>query len=135
MSDQVQKNIQVLKHWFETVCKCDINEIMKEWEEISTENYWIHDPSTPNLQPGRDKYLESFEQDMKNTAERRIDIEDMFGEEDKVVTLGTYEFVEVKTREKKKMMVIGISRFENGKIAEEWQVMAPVTSSSGCNEH
>ena len=125
MSTDTQKNMQILRRWLKIVMTDDVEKMKKEWKEISTDNYWLHDPSTPNLPPGREKYLETFEQDMKNSAKRRIDIKDMFGVEDKVVTLVYYEFLEVKSREKKKVMAIGISRFEKGKIAEEWQVLAP----------
>jgi ketosteroid isomerase-like protein len=125
MSDQTQKNMQVLKHWFETVSKGDIAKMMKELAEIITKDYLLHDPSAPNLQPGREKCLESFEQDIKNMVGIRVNIENMFGVEDKVATQGIFEWLDVKTQERKKMMGIVISRFENGKLAEEWQVLAP----------
>jgi ketosteroid isomerase-like protein len=125
MPDQVQKNMQVLKHWFETVSKGDIAKMRKELAEILTKDYLLHDPSTPNIQPGREKYLESFEQDIKNMVGIRVNVENMFGVEDKVATQGIFEWLDVKTQERKKMMGIIISRFENGKLAEEWQVLAP----------
>ena len=131
MSTVTQKNKQVLKHVFEAVNKGDISQMKKELAEILTPDYVLHGSSNPNLQPGRDNYIEFFDQDSKNFGEFQFIVEDMFGFEDKVVTRGFFSSVELKSHEKTTMAVIVISRFEHGKIAEEWQVMAPVTSSSG----
>lgn len=35
MSDQVQKNMQVLRHWFDTLNTGDITEIKKAWDELA----------------------------------------------------------------------------------------------------
>ena len=127
MSDQTEKNMQVLRNLFDTMNKGDIPQTRKVIEEICTEDYLLHDPSTPDLKPGIKKYLESFDQFWGENSGIHVVAEDMFGEGDKTVTRGYFEYVENKTQEKKKMVEIFISRFENGKIAEEWQILAPVS--------
>jgi predicted SnoaL-like aldol condensation-catalyzing enzyme len=130
MSTETQKNMQVLRHWFETLEKGNHSQKMKELKDICTEGYVIHDPSTPNIQPGIANYIESFNQFMKENAGPRVIIEDMFGVGDKVVSRAVFEFIELKTHEQKKMTGIVISRFEDGKLAEEWQVLAPIPAST-----
>ena len=127
MSDQTKKNMQVLRYLFDTMNKGDIPQTRKVIEEICTEDYLLHDPSTPDFKPGIKKYLESFDQFWGENTGLHVVVEDMFGDGDKTVTRGYFEYVENKTQEKKKMVEIFISRFENGKIAEEWQILAPVS--------
>jgi predicted SnoaL-like aldol condensation-catalyzing enzyme len=127
MSDQTKKNMQVLRYLFDTMNKGDIPQTRKVVEEVCTEDYLLHDPSTPDLKPGIKKYLESFDQFWGENTGLHVVVEDMFGDGDKTVTRGCFEYVENKTQEKKKMVAIFISRFENGKIAEEWQVTALVS--------
>lgn len=50
---------------------------------------------------------------MKNIAEIRLTIEEMFGNGDKVVTHGNFEWLVVEAKEKKKMMAIVISWFKS----------------------
>jgi predicted SnoaL-like aldol condensation-catalyzing enzyme len=125
MSNDVQNNMQVLRHWYETVQKGDFIKMKNEWADICTDGYTLHDPSTPDLKPGKANFMEFFDQAFKNMSDIRLKIEEIFGGGDKVVSQGIFEWVEGKPPEKKKMMGIIISRFEDGKVAEEWQVMAP----------
>jgi predicted ester cyclase len=102
----------------------------KELEEICTQDYMLHDPSAPNFKPGLADFLEGWVQMVGNFKEIRLNIEDMFGVGDKVISRGIFEWTDAKTQEKNKVMAIVISRFENGKLAEEWQVMAPFADST-----
>jgi predicted SnoaL-like aldol condensation-catalyzing enzyme len=130
MSTETQKNQEVLIGLFKIMNMGDMAQVRKALMEVCTEGYVIHDPSTPNIQPGIANYIESLNQFMKENSEPRVIIEDMFGVGDKVVTRAVFEFIELKTHEQKKMTGIVISRFENGKIAEEWQVLAPFATPS-----
>ena len=68
MSQDPQKNMAVIRHWLDTVNKNDVAKMLKEWGEIAAEDYVIHDPSTPDLQPGLAGYLKLFEQQMSASA-------------------------------------------------------------------
>jgi len=125
MSQDPPKNMAVLRHWFDTINKNDVAKMVKEWREIATEDYLLHDPATPDLKPGLADYLKLFEQQMAAVADRKVTIEDMFAVGDKVVLRGVYQFLDLATQEQIKMAAIGISRFEGGKIKEEWQILAP----------
>ena len=125
MSQDPQKNMAVLRNWFDTINKNDVAKMVKEWREIATEDYLLHDPATPDLNPGLADYLKLFEQQMAAITDCKITIEDMFTVDDKVVSRGIYEYLDLGTQQRIKMAAIGISRFEGGKIKEEWQILAP----------
>lgn len=127
MSDQVQKNMQVLRHWFDTLNKGDITEIKKAWDEIAiSEDYVLHDPGEPHFSMRFEDAWKGVESFLQNFAGYRIHVQDMFGLEDQVVTRATIEPGDVSTPEKQKMMAIIISRFKNGKLIEEWQMAQPI---------
>ncbi len=129
--DQNQKhNLAVIRHWFDTINENDTAKMLKEFAEIITGDYLLHDPSTPDLQPGAANFLKLFEQQLAEGADRKLTIEDMFAADDKVVSRVLYEFLALATQERKKMAGITISRFEDGKIIEEWQVVTPLETPS-----
>ncbi len=125
MSQDPQKNMAVIQHWFNTVNGNDVTEMVKEGAEIIADDYVIHDPGTPDLQPGAANYLKQFEQDMAGSADRKVTMTDLFAVDDKVIGHGVYEFLDLASNERKKVAAMVISRFEGGKIKEEWQILAP----------
>lgn len=130
MSQNPVQNLAVMRHWINTVNENDVAKMLKEFAEIIAEDYCLHDPSTPDLKPGAAEYLKLFEQQMLAIADRKATVDDMFAVEDKVVSRGTYEFLDLATQERNKAMFMVISRFEGGKLKEEWQILAPVVASS-----
>ena len=130
MSQNPENNMAVLRHWFDTVNDNDVSKMLKEFGEIATEDYLLHDPSTPDLKPGLSDYLKLFEQQMAATADRKVTVDNMFAVDDKVVFHGVYEYLDVETQKRGKVAAMGISRFEGGKIKEEWQILAPFASPS-----
>jgi predicted SnoaL-like aldol condensation-catalyzing enzyme len=125
MSQDQQKNMEIIRHWFDTINDNDVAKILKEFAEIATDDYLLHDPSTPNLKAGLAKYLKLFKQQLSGSADRQVTVDDIFALDDKVVFRGEYEFLDVATQKRKKMAAMGISRFEGGKIKEEWQIITP----------
>jgi ketosteroid isomerase-like protein len=89
MSQDPQKNMEVLRHLFNTLNGKDIVKFMKECEEVIKEDYALHDPGSPDQKPGRAQFLEDFKQNSKVRTNRRMTVEDMFGAGDNVVTRAT----------------------------------------------
>ncbi len=127
MSDQVQKNMQVIRNWFEIVNTGDYGQIMKALEELFTDDYTLHDPSFPNPKRGKDIAKADGDQWLMNNSGIHMVIEDLMGMGDKTATRAALECVDNKTQKKRKTVFIFFSRFENGKIAEEWQVTALIS--------
>jgi predicted SnoaL-like aldol condensation-catalyzing enzyme len=130
MSEDPQKNLAVMHHWFDTVNENDVAKMLKEFAEIATEDYLLHDPATPDLQPGLADYLKLFEQQLAESADRKATIDELFAVDDKVVLRGVYEYLDLATQKRNKVVAMGISRFEGGKIKEEWQILAPYAPSN-----
>lgn len=130
MSQVQQHNMAVLRHWLDTVNENDVAKMLKEFSEIAAEDYLLHDPSTPDLKPGLADYLKIFKQQMSESADRKVTIDDMFAVDDKVVMRGVYEFLDLATQQRVKLAGMVISRFEGGKIKEEWQIVAPLAVPS-----
>ncbi len=128
MAENLVHNMAVMRHWFNTVNENDLTKMVKELGEIITEDYLLHDPSTPGLPSGRADYLKVFEQQMAATADRKATIEDLFAVDDKVITRGIYECLDLTTQERIRVAVMVISRFKGGKIKEEWQIVSPISS-------
>lgn len=66
---------------------------------------------------------------MHNISNPKVEIQDIFGTGDKTATRITFEWIDDATQELKKGTGIIISRFENGKFAEDWQVMVVENAS------
>ena len=130
MSQDPQKNMEVIRHWFNTVNSNDLDQMIKEFAEIISDDYVMCDPATPDLQPGAANYLKLFEQDMARSADRKITIGDMFAVDDKVVSRADYEYLDLASQERKKVAAMAISQFEDGKIKAEWQILAPYATPS-----
>ena len=126
MSQDPQKNMEALRHLFNTLNEYDTATFLNEVKEILTEDYILHDPGNPAPISTRAVFIEGFKQNSKVRTNRRVTVEDMFGAEDKVVSRMVYEYTDLQANEHKKIETIVISRFEGGKIAEEWQVTAPI---------
>jgi predicted SnoaL-like aldol condensation-catalyzing enzyme len=126
MSTDTQKNTQVLRDWVDTMNKGDYAQVKKALEKLGTEDYCLHDPNPANCAQGLKNYIVDFDKWWRGISDLHVVVEDVFGAGDKTATRATIEYIENNTREKKKNEIIFISRFENGKIAEEWQVTAPV---------
>jgi ketosteroid isomerase-like protein len=125
MSDQVQKNMQVLMHFFDAMNSGDYAQIMKVLNEFYTEDYILHDPTLPGDTQGLKKNLADFDSWWENNSVVHAAIEDLIGMGDKTAARTTLEYVEKKTQEKKKIVYIFFSRYKNGRIAEECQMSSP----------
>jgi hypothetical protein len=69
------------------------------------------------------EFFEGFAPFMNSILNPKVDILDIMLEGEKTATRAVYEWTDIQTNETKKGVGIFIHRFENGKIAEEWQVM------------
>jgi ketosteroid isomerase-like protein len=125
MSTEVEKNMQVMKQWFEIVNTGDYEQVMKALEVLFTKDYTLHDPSFPSPKRGIDIAKADCDEWLKNNSGIHMVIEDLIGMGEKTATRAALECVDNKTQKKRKTVFIFFSRFENGRIAEEWQVTAP----------
>jgi len=118
---------EALRRWFEVFNTGDLGKMKAVAEELCTPDYRLHDPSYPKAEVTLAEFFEGFEPFMKTVLNPKAEILDVIQEGEKTATRVFYEWQDVETKEHKRGTGIFIHRFENGKIAEEWQVMAIMT--------
>ncbi len=104
-------------------------------DELIVENYLHHDPNLPpEVQQGRENYKQGFSIFLKAFPDLKGTIEDLVAEEDKVVARITWQGTHKgelmgipPSGNKVNFNLSGISRLENGKLAEGWVVFDLMT--------
>ena len=118
---------ETLQRWFEVFNTGDLEKMKAVAEELCTPGYILHDPSYPKAEVTLAEFFEGFEPFLKTVHNPKVEIQDVIQEGEKTATRVNYEWQDIKTKEQKKGTGIFIHRFEDGKIAEEWQVMVIMT--------
>jgi len=126
MSENVNRNREILKEWCGVFNTGDWDKIKPALMELTTKDYLLHDPSVPKGVQTFAEFAVSFERNFMNKRDYKITLEDCIGEDDKLASRCMIEWIDPNSNEKKKVLLIVISRFEGDKVAEEWQVTAPV---------
>ncbi len=92
-------------------------------KKLCTPDYKLHDPGYRNPDVTLSEFFEGFEPFLRTSLNPKVEIQDMIQEREKSATRVIYEWEDAATKELKRGTGIFIHRFENDKIAEEWQVM------------
>ena len=112
--------------WFEALNSKNIDLLDQMADEIYTTDYRLHDPGMPDMQPGPVGVKKFTRQILKDSPNSHLMVEDMLGEGDK---LATRMSMKIDPGSPVHLVGLVISRFVDGKIAEEWELVAPVTGS------
>jgi hypothetical protein len=118
------QNQETLLNYFKIANTGNLEKMKAAIREMCTHNYMLHDPSTGKPEVGIDEVISQMEEFTQNNSNLKVEVQDIFGVGDKTATRVTYEWINKNTDVVTKGMGIVISRFENGKLVEEWQVMA-----------
>jgi predicted ester cyclase len=94
-------------------------------DELYTADYTLHDPGSPDLPPGPDGVKQFVRGMVAAMPDGHITVEDLVAEGDKVASRFTVHGTDAATGKPVKLLVMSISRFAGGKIAEEWQLGVP----------
>lgn len=121
---------EIIRQWFEVFNTGDIEKMKAVAKELSTPEYKLHDPSYQKSDVTLAEFFEGFEPFMRSILNPKVEIQDLILEGEKTATRVTYEWKDAVTNESKKGTGIFIHRFENGKIAEEWQVMVIISTAT-----
>jgi len=123
MSASTVQNQETLLNYFKIANTGNLDKMKAAIREMCTLNYKLHDPSTGKPEVGIDEVISQMEEFSQNNSNLKVEVQDIFSVEDKTATRVTYEWTNKNTGVVTKGMGIVITRFENGKDAEEWQVM------------
>lgn len=126
MLGNVDRNRAVLRGWIDVLNNGDWEKIKAAYIEHFTKDYLLHDPSFPNQVKTFDQFIDGFELEFPRFKNIKATLEDCIGEGDLLASRCTWEAVDVETEKKYTTYFIFFSRFEDGRIAEEWQVAANI---------
>jgi predicted ester cyclase len=120
----IEQNKSLVRRWTGACITMDIDSLIKVIDDFYTSDYTLHHPGSPDLVgiEGIEKYIREFSKDMSNF---HWTIEDIFGEEDKLVARYATRYTQVSTAKQISFSSVSIFHFANGKIAEEWEFFLP----------
>lgn len=122
-----EQNMATVRKIFEVINLGDQDRFLQFMDETLAEDYIFHDPGYAGYERGPAgfrKWLVDITRGNTN-VEDQYAIDDMIGEGDKVVTRYTFRRKDVTGKEVITWN-INIMRFSNGKLAEEWNLFAPM---------
>jgi predicted SnoaL-like aldol condensation-catalyzing enzyme len=129
MNARIDPKREILRQWFESFNTGNLEEMKAVAVRLSTPEYKLHDPGYSKPEVDLSEFFEGFESFLRTILDPKVEIQDMLVEGDKTATRVVYKWTDVETRQPKEGMGIFFHRFENDKIAEEWQVMVITTET------
>jgi len=115
----------VLHSWMDAFNANDRALLDRLADELYTPDYVLHDPGFPSLPPGPAGIRQFVEVVYTNWSKVKLTIEDEVAEGDRVALAFTVIGVSRETGKEMVVQGMSISRFVDGKIAEEWSVGSP----------
>ena len=94
-------------------------------DELFTPDYTLHSPDIPLLPPGSAGVKQFLEGVFARSSNLKVSIDDLVAEGDRVAMAFTVSSVNIVTGKAVTMQGMSISRFVEGKIAEEWVIESP----------
>lgn len=123
MSEDAQK--QAVLRWYEAVSQGDLSRLERLADEIFSPDFVEHDPRMPDIQPGPAGVKEFIRQVRNEYPDVQARVHDIFSCGDRTAYRCTLTLTEAASGRQVTLQVLAIARFENGKIAEEWELGVP----------
>ena len=120
-----EQNKAILQRWMDALNEHDLAQLDRLADELYTNDYILHDPGFPTLLPGPAGVKQFVHAVLSSSSDFHITVEDLVAEEDRVASRIEVRSTDVLTGKPTRTLVMGISRFAGGKIAEEWQLGVP----------
>ena len=120
-----EQNKAILQRWMDAFNEHDLAQLDRLADELYTNDYILHDPGFPALPPGPAGVKQFVHDVLSSSSDFQITVEDLVAEGDRVVCRFEVRSTDALTGKPTRTLVMGISRFAGGKIAEEWQLSVP----------
>jgi predicted ester cyclase len=95
-------------------------------DELYTADWVYHNPDLADLPPGPTGFKQLIRRMFADMPDQHLTSEDMIAEGDKVVIRWTVRGKDLSQQKPVTLMSLHICRFEDGKFAEEWELVHPV---------
>ena len=118
-----EQNKAELARWAAAYNERNLERLDQLADEQCTKDYVLHDP---NVRAGPAGLKQSVRAFVANWSEMHVVVDDLIAEGDKVASRWTVRGTDAKRQQKMTLMMLAISRFVEGKIAEEWVLALPL---------
>ena len=113
----------VMVRWIDALKSGDLPLLDRLADELYTSDYTLHDPGLPNFGRGPDAVKAFVRGILSSNTGGELTIEDMIVEGDRLATRLNMMSSDPASGKKSNIIVLGFSRMEGDKIAEEWEVV------------
>ena len=124
MATVVNQNRDILQHFFDALNSGDVERVKAVFKEYYSPNYRLHFPNSRKPETTFEEFFGFIDHEIGKMVNVKWETQDFLQDGDKTATRGTFEWTNPETNEFHKEMTIFITRFEDGKIVEEWQLSA-----------
>jgi predicted SnoaL-like aldol condensation-catalyzing enzyme len=118
----VEQNKMALHKIFEAINSGNQEMMQETFKEVISPNYRLHNPTFKKSPITFAEWWDTFETFIKDHLNYKITFYEILGEGDKTATHGTTEWIEAASKEKYQGEIFFFSRYEDGKIVEEWEL-------------
>jgi ketosteroid isomerase-like protein len=108
--------------WFRAVNEGDVPLLEKLADELFTPDFMEHDPRMPDFEPGSAGIKKIIHQVREEFSGIHATVHEIFSCEDKVAYRFTLSMTEISSGEVVNVQLLALTRFDDGKMAEEWQL-------------
>jgi ketosteroid isomerase-like protein len=120
----VEQHKDALRRWVDALRPGNLSTIEQLADEIFTEDCVAHGPTLPDLPPGPAGVKQFIRGAFEGWPDFTATLEDMVAEGDRVAVRMSARGTDATTGKPMTLTALWISRFVDGKIAEEWVVDA-----------
>jgi len=122
-----QQNKAVLARIVAAVNERNLEKLDELADEVFTDDYVLHlPPDFADLRPGPEGFKLFMRKILANMPDLHLSEDDVFAEEDKVATRWTGRGTDLSQQKTVTLLILMISQFVDGKIAEEWELVHPI---------
>lgn len=115
----------VILRWFDTLNQGDLPLLDRLADELFTADFVEHDPRMPDFELGPQGVKNFIHQVLKENTGVQVTVHDIFESGDKTAYRATVAMTDAVSKKTVQVMLLAITRFEDGRCAEEWQLSAP----------
>jgi predicted SnoaL-like aldol condensation-catalyzing enzyme len=114
-----------MRAWIDTINAGDIGALERAVDKYYATDYVLHDPSVPNFSGGAATVKKLIRESVQTLPDAEIVIENLIAEGDVVAIRQTVTGTQ-PDGQPLTFSVMSILRFADGRIAEEWELVAPL---------
>ncbi len=125
MSTDLKRMKEDTTRYMDIVNQGDLGRIDKAIDEFYAPDVVLHYPPAPNLAPGAAGVKQFVHMLFTDFTDIHVKLDSMFGEGDEAACRYTWQATNVKTGKRTTLPLLNISRWDGGRIVDEWEVAGP----------